>query len=378
MTASAASPAVGKSVALVVGAGFAGAVAARVLADHGWFVRVIDKRSHVGGNAYDCVDEWGVRIHPYGPHLFHTNSRSVMQFLSRFTEWSFYEHRVVASVDGLLVPMPINRTTINMLYGLNLTSQGAAAFLDRVRVERQPARTSEDVVLSGVGHDLCEKLYRGYTSKQWGRDLSELLAGVAARIPVRTNDDDRYFEDAYQFMPARGYAEMFRSLLDHEHIDVKLSTGYHRDAVAEVDHVVYTGPIDEYFGFRFGRLQYRSLEFEHIHVEGDRLQQPVATINYPNEHEFTRSTEFRHITSQVHSGTSLVREYPRPVGDPYYPIPDVRNGQLYKKYKELADNTPCVTFVGRLAQYKYYNMDQVVAAALTASRRLVEGSGRRP
>ncbi len=358
---------------LVVGAGFAGAVTARLLADAGHSVLIIDRRPHIAGNAYDEYDAHGILIHRYGPHLFHTNSDRVMRWLSRFTDWRFYEHRVLTQVEGQLLPFPINRTTLNRLYGLDLDEAGVAAFLEKVREPRDPIRTSEDLVLSSVGRDLCDKFFRGYTRKQWGLDLAELSAGVAARIPVRTNDDDRYFTDVYQFMPREGYTKLFERMLDHPHIQIRLETDF-RDIDRHIArrHTVYTGPIDEYYDFRFGRLPYRSLRFEHQHFADREWFQPVAQINYPNDHDYTRITEFKHATGQRHTGTSIVREYPQSEGDPYYPIPRPENEELYQKYKDLSETEPNITFVGRLAQYRYYNMDQVVAAALKSAEKVKE------
>jgi len=357
---------------LVVGAGFAGAVCARTLAEAGRRVLVIERRSHVGGNAFDRHDGHGVLIHPYGPHIFHTNAKRIIEWLSRFTDWRFYEHRVLASVDGQLVPIPINRTTLNRLYATDLDEAGAKAWLQRVRAPRDPIRTSEDVVLDGVGHDLCEKFFRGYTRKQWGVDLSELSAGVAARIPTRTDDDDRYFTDTYQFMPSHGYGAMFERMLDHPNITVRLHTDYfsNRQDIG-AGHTIYTGPIDAFFDYRFGHLPYRSLRFEHKHLPALNHFQAVGTINYPNEHAYTRITEFKHLTGQEHEGTSIAFEYPQADGDPFYPIPRPENERLYARYRELAENCSDTTFVGRLAQYRYYNMDQVVAASLTACKSIL-------
>ncbi|WKB54329.1 UDP-galactopyranose mutase [Eleftheria terrae] len=353
---------------LIVGAGFAGSTCARVLAEAGHRVHVIDKRDHIGGNAYDRYDEHGVLVHPYGPHIFHTNSKRVFEFLSRFTDWRFYEHRVLAQVDQELYPIPINRTTLNKLYGKDLTETEAQAYLESVREPREAIKTSEDVVLSSVGHDLCEKFFRGYTRKQWGLDLSQLSAGVAARIPTRTNDDDRYFTDTFQFMPAAGYGEMFRRMLDHPLITIELGSDFEQVRQDKsYSQLVYTGPIDAYFGFKFGRLPYRSLRFDHEHLANVEQVQSVGTVNYPNDHDYTRITEFKHLTGQRHSGTSIVREYPQAEGDPYYPVPRAENEALFKRYAELAEQEKGVVFIGRLAQYRYYNMDQVVAAALKAA-----------
>ncbi|MDN3920191.1 UDP-galactopyranose mutase [Roseateles violae] len=357
---------------LIVGAGYAGSVCARELAEAGKTVMLIDRRDHIGGNAYDKVDEHGILIHPYGPHIFHTNSKRVFEYLSRFTNWRFYEHRVLAQVGAQLLPIPINRTTINKLYGLSLSGAEVQAYLDQVRQPRDPIKTSEDVVLNSVGPDLCDKFFRGYTKKQWGLDLSELSAGVAARIPTRDNDDDRYFGDSFQFMPDQGYTRMFERMLNHPNITVRVSCDYKqvREQFAGAQ-LVYTGPIDAYFDHCYGPLPYRSLRFDHEHLPTQAQFQPVGTVNYPNDHDYTRITEFKHLTGEQHAGTSIVREYPQAEGDPYYPIPRPENEALFKRYEALAEQQSGVTFVGRLAQYRYYNMDQIVATALAAAEKLI-------
>jgi UDP-galactopyranose mutase len=358
---------------LIVGAGYAGSVLARELADAGKHVLIIDKRHHIAGNAYDELDANGVLIHRYGPHIFHTNGERIFQWLSRFTEWRQYEHHVRGVVSGREYPFPINLDTVNQLYGLDLDEAGATAFFDRVREPRDPICTSEDVVLNSVGRDLYEKFFLNYTRKQWGLDPSELKAGVAARIPVRTNNDDRYFTDNFQAMPVRGYTKMFENILDHPNIRVELGVDFEevrgRNSLA---HLVYTGPIDTYFKHRYGPLPYRSLRFEHQHIPNLAQFQSVGTVNYPNDHAYTRITEFKHLTGQEHAGTSIVREYPEADGDPYYPVPRAENEVLYKRYEADAEKESGVTFVGRLAQYRYYNMDQVVGAALAAARRLLD------
>ena len=357
---------------LVVGAGFAGSVLAERLArGSGKRVLICDQRAHIGGNAYDEYDSAGVLVHRYGPHIFHTNSTDVFDYLSRFTDWRAYEHRVLASVDGQLLPMPINLDTINRLYGLNLDSAGVEDYLASVAEKRAAIRTSEDVVVNRVGRDLYEKFFRNYTRKQWGLDPSELDAQVAARIPVRNNRDDRYFTDEYQAMPRRGFTRMFENLLDHPNISILLNTDY-REIADEIPfrEMIFTGPIDEFFDFRFGKLPYRSLEFRHETHERDRFQ-PAAVVNYPNEHDYTRITEFKYLTGQEHRQTSIVYEFPQAEGDPYYPIPQPANAAIYARYRELAQTTPDVRFVGRLATYRYYNMDQVVAQALTVYKKIV-------
>jgi UDP-galactopyranose mutase len=358
---------------LVVGAGFAGSVLAeRLAADAGQRVLVVDRRPHVAGNAYDEFDDAGVLIHRYGPHIFHTNSADVFDYLSRFTAWRPYEHRVLADIDGKLVPIPINRTTLNALYGAKLTTdEEAAAFLASRAEPVDVVRTSEDVVVSAVGRELYETFFRGYTRKQWGLDPSELDKAVTARVPTRTSTDDRYFNDRFQAMPAQGYTKMFEAMLDHPHISLELGVEY-RDVIerVDVDHIVFTGPVDEFFDFRFGKLPYRSLRFRHETHDTPQFQ-PVAVVNYPNEAvPHTRITEYKHLTGQEHARTSITYEFPSAEGDPYYPIPRPENQQLFKRYEALADAQDDVTFVGRLATYRYYNMDQVVGQALAAYRRM--------
>ncbi len=361
---------------LIVGAGFAGAVTAERMARcHGKKVYLVDRRNHIGGNAYDHHNGDGVLVHRYGPHIFHTNSEQVFQYLSQFTSWRLYEHRVLAQVGDKLVPVPINLDTVNTLYGLTLTSEELESFFAARAEPRSSIRTSEDVVVSKVGRDLYEKLFRNYTRKQWGKDPSELDAQVTARIPVRTNRDDRYFTDKFQAMPKNGYTSMFENMLDHPNITIQLGCDY-RDVLGRVrcQEIIYSGPIDEYFDYRFGSLPYRSLRFEHETLNREYLQ-PVAVINYPNDHAYTRVTEFKHLTGQIHRRTSVVYEYPTDEGDPYYPVPTPENAALYKRYADLAVAAKNVHFVGRLATYKYYNMDQVVAQALTLCKQLAAAAG---
>ncbi len=356
---------------LIVGAGFAGSVLAERLAnERGDKVLVVDRRSHIAGNAYDRHDDAGVLIHQYGPHIFHTNSKAIFDYLSNFTAWRPYEHRVLGRVDDKLVPIPINLDTVNTLYGLNLTSDELEGWFAERAEAVEEIRTSEDVVVSKVGRELYEKFFRGYTRKQWGMDPSELDKSVTARVPTRTNRDDRYFTDEFQFMPAGGYTRMFEKMLQSPNINVMLQTDY-RDIKQLIPHrrTIFTGPIDEYFGFRFGKLPYRSLRFRHETLDQEQYQ-PVGTVNYPMSEDYTRVSEYKHLTGQVHPKTSITFEYPSAEGDPYYPIPRAENAELFKKYEKLALATPDVWFVGRLATYRYYNMDQVVGQALATYRRI--------
>src|SRR3954470_16837421 len=357
---------------LIVGAGFAGSTMAERLASQaGKKVLIIDKRPHIAGNAYDRHDDAGGIIHQYGPHIFHTNSRQVFDYLSKFTKWRQYQHRVKACVDGQLLPIPINLDTINGMYGLSLTSQDVETFFASVAEPRDQILTSEDVVVSRVGRELYEKFFRGYTNKQWGLDPSQLDAAVTARVPTRTNRDDRYFTDAYQAMPLHGFTRMFENMLHHPNIKVLLNCDY-REVLKHIPYkkMIYTGPVDEYFDYRYGKLPYRSLRFQ-FETHATKIYQPAPVINYPNDCAYTRVTEFKYLTGQEHSSTSIVYEYPQDEGDPYYPVPRSENAELYKKYQALAEATPDVHFAGRLATYKYYNMDQVVAQALSVYARLV-------
>ena len=356
---------------LIVGAGFAGSTLAERLATQlNKRVLLVDKRNHIGGNAYDKFDDAGVLIHQYGPHIFHTNSRQVFDYLSHFTKWRAYQHRVLACVDGQLVPIPINLDTINTLYGLKLSSSELEKWFESVAEKREQICTSEDVVVSKVGRELYEKFFRGYSRKQWGIDPSELDACVTARVPTRTNRDSRYFTDSYQAMPLRGYTRMFENMLANEKIKILLNTDYKEIIdVIPFKKMIYTGPVDEYFEYQFGKLPYRSLRFE-FETHHAKVFQAGPVINYPNDYAYTRVTEFKYLTGQESDKTTVVYEYPQDEGDPYYPVPRQENAELYRKYAALAEKTPNVHFAGRLATYKYYNMDQVVAQALTIFNKI--------
>ena len=357
---------------LIVGAGFAGCTLAERLAEGaGRRVLLIDRRRHIGGNAYDCHDDAGILIHQYGPHIFHTNSAEVFEYLSRFTAWRPYQHRVVASVDGQLVPIPINLDTVNRIYGLNLNAMQLEPFFAELAERVDPVVTAEDVIVSKVGRELYQKFFRNYTRKQWGFDPSELDASVTARIPVRTNRDDRYFDDVFQAMPLHGYARMFERMTNSPNIKIMLNTSY-RELAGMLDYreMIFTGPVDEFFDYRYGKLEYRSLDFQFV-THDKPLFQPAPVVNFPNEYAYTRCTEFKYLTGQDHPKTTVVYEYPKGAGDPYYPVPRRENGELYRKYQMLASATPHVHFAGRLGTYKYYNMDQVVAQALKLYAKLV-------
>ncbi|MGZ3845742.1 MAG: UDP-galactopyranose mutase [Flavisolibacter sp.] len=359
---------------LIVGAGFAGSVLAERLATQAnKKVLIIDKREHIAGNAYDYYNKDGILIHKYGPHIFHTNSKEVFEYLGQFTPWRPYEHKVLGSVDGQLVPIPINLNTINALYGLTLSSGDVENFFAERAEKVDRVKTSEDVVVSKVGRELYEKFFRGYTRKMWDLDPSELDASVTARVPTRTNRDDRYFTDTYQAMPLYGYTHMFQNMLSHKNIKVMLNTDY-KEIIDIIPHknLIFTGPVDEYFNYCYGKLPYRSLEFKFETIDKEVFQ-PTGTVNYPNEQLYTRITDFKYLTGQVHPKTAVVYEFPKAEGDPYYPVPRPENAELYKKYQQLASTIKNTYFVGRLATYKYYNMDQVVAQALTTFKKISQG-----
>ncbi|MFZ5987757.1 MAG: UDP-galactopyranose mutase [Bacillota bacterium] len=346
---------------IVVGAGFAGSIMARLIAEEkGEEVLVVEKRNHIGGNAFDFYNEDGILVHKYGPHIFHTNSKSVWDYLSRFTKWRLYQHKVQAFIDGQKVPIPINIDTINKLYGTCYNADNIEAFYNSIRVSRDSIENSEDMVISKIGTELYTKFYKHYTKKQWDLYPNELDPEVTARIPVRPNRDNRYFSDMYQGIPKHGYTRMFENILDHPGIHVLLNTDFQKTK----DHfncekIIYTGCIDEFFGFKFGKLPYRSLDFEFETLEQKEFQE-VGTVNFPNDYDFTRITEFKHLTGQKSCKTTIMREYPCADGEPYYPIPKKENNELYKKYITETRKLEGVYFCGRLGSYQYYNMDKVV------------------
>jgi UDP-galactopyranose mutase len=356
---------------LIVGAGFAGCVLAERLASQcGKKILLIDRRPHIGGNAYDSVNDDGIRIHHYGPHLFHTNSEHVFSYLSHFTEWHPYEHRVLSSVNGQLVPMPINRTTINQLLGFAFQNdEEVQKFLEQEKECFAEITNSEELVVSKVGRRLYELLYRGYTKKHWGCEPAVLSPSVCGRLPVRLDTNNRYFDDRFQAMPLEGYSAMFRRMIAHQGIDVELKTSFADIPSAMFNELIFTGPIDEFFGFEYGRLPYRSLRFEFETLDTDYVQ-PVAQVNYPNDFEYTRTTEFKHISGQKSSKTTIAREFSMEIGEPYYPIPNRDNVLLYERYAAAAGRLNHVIFTGRLATYKYYNMDQVIAQAVSVFQEI--------
>jgi UDP-galactopyranose mutase len=359
---------------LIVGSGFSGSVLAERLASQSdKKVLLVEKRDHTGGNAYDYYNEDGILVHKYGPHIFHTNYEDVWNYLSQFTEWNGYRHRVLAFVDGRNVPLPINLDTVNILLNKNFTEDEVKDYFESVRLKITDIKNSRDVIVSQVGELFYEKFFKNYTFKQWGVYPEILSPEVTKRIPVRHNTDDRYFSDRYQGLPVDGYTKLFASMLSHPNITVLLNTDYKNiPATVQFDRIIYTGPLDYFFDYQFGRLPYRSLRFESETLDKEYFQK-VAVVNYPNDNDFTRITEFKHMTLQQHPKTTIFREYPSAEGEPYYPMPIEKSIELSNKYREEAGKLKTVYFIGRLAEYKYYNMDQVVKRALDVFEEIAYG-----
>ena len=354
---------------VIVGAGLAGlTIAERIANKLNKEVLIIEKRNHIGGNVYDSYEN-GILIQNYGPHIFHTKDKEVYEYLSKFTQWSDYEHRVLSYVDGKLVPMPICIDTLNALYDLDLDEQSMKEYIDKVKEDIDEIKSSEDVVLKNAGKDIYEKLFKNYTEKQWGTSAANLDPSVISRIPFRFNHDTRYFEDPYQGMPKEGYTKMCGAMVDNPKIHILLNTDY-KDILddLEYDKLIYTGPIDYFYDYKFGKLLYRSLKFVTETHDKDSFQE-VAVVNYPNDHDFTRITEFKKLTDQIYPDkTTIMMEYPGFDDEPCYPYPTEEYADKFAQYKELMDKEEDVIFIGRLAEYKYYNMDAVVKSALDKFR----------
>lgn len=353
---------------VVVGAGLSGStIAERIASQLNEQVLVIEKRKHIAGNCYDFYDDAGILVHKYGPHIFHTKIKEVWDYLSNFTDWHLYQHRVLSYVDGKLVPIPINLDTINELFGTNLTTEELPAFLERLREPISEVKTSADAVLSKVGRYLYEKMYKNYTKKQWGVTPDRLDPQVISRIPIHMSRDDRYFDDPYQGLPKQGYTRMVERMLSHPGIKLLLGVDY-KDVIDRIEHktLIYTGPIDYYFDYKYGKLPYRTLDMR-FETYAQEYYQPVAVVNYPNDYDFTRITEFKHMTGQKSDKTTILKEFPKDATaeeEPYYPVFSEEASKLAEKYRNEAQKEPNAVFLGRLAEYRYYNMDIAVSRAL--------------
>lgn len=363
---------------LIVGAGFAGSVLAERIADVlNKKVLIVEKRNHIGGNAYDYYNEDGILVHKYGPHWFHTNNDNIVKYLSVFTDWIRKDHKIRVNINGKLVPLPINIETVNILYDFNFTEpEELEAYFNKVRIPIKNPQNAEEQVISQVGLDLYEKIYKKYTTKQWNIDPKKLLPEVTGRIPVRYNNDDRYFNDKYQLMPKYGYTRMFNKMLKHRNISLLLNTRY-QDIINYISFkkLIYTGPIDEFFDYKYGKLPYRSVRFEHETIKRE-FYQDFQQINFPNHYPYTRIIEWKHATEQKHCFTTITKEFPcdpeEVENEKYYPVLMKESISNYKKYEKDAQKLRTTYFCGRLAEFKYYNMDQIVERALNMFRFIAE------
>lgn len=381
---------------LIIGAGFSGLVIAERLASAGWKCVVADRRTHIAGNAHDRTDSAGVLIHPYGPHYFRTNSPRVVEYLSRFTDWHEVSYTIKSHTRGRDWSFPINLNTFEQYLGRSSTTEEFSAWLENSRIPIENPKNSEEVMLSQVGRELYELFFEPYTLKQWKRHPRDLDASVCGRIPVRTNRDDRYLSEKFQALPANGFSAMFENLLEATPgIDLHLGTDFLEAKTRwKYNHLIFTGAIDEYFDYRFGPLPYRSLRFEHESFTTAELieREPISgktgfwqaamQVNYPEaDVPFTRIVEIKHATGQKIAASTILREYPMdwsPGDEPFYPIPAPDAREAYQRYAELAALEPNTSFIGRLASYRYYNMDQVTAMALTEADKLLAQYGTRP
>ncbi|MCX6875099.1 MAG: UDP-galactopyranose mutase [Verrucomicrobia bacterium] len=383
----------GRTDFLIIGAGFAGLVVAERLAAAGWKCVVVDRRLHIGGNAYDATDAAGVLVHRYGPHYFRTNSAQVVEYLSRFTGWHAVAYTIKSFVGGRYWSFPINLNTFEEYLGRPSSSEEFAGWLAQARVPIQDPANSEEVIISQVGRELYELFFENYTLKQWRRHPRELDASVCGRIPVRVNRDNRYLTETFQALPERGFTVMFeRMLAAARGLELHLGMGFQEACQRwRCGHLVFTGALDEYFDYRYGPLPYRSLRFEAESFAGGQLAgreamagkpgfwQPAVQVNYPElEVPYTRIVEIKHATGQELDATTIIREYPKDWQrgeEPYYPVPAPDAHAAYQRYLKLAAAEPNVSFIGRLATYRYYNMDQVIAMALAEARKLVARYG---
>ncbi|WP_324719551.1 UDP-galactopyranose mutase [Salinimicrobium sp. HB62] len=355
---------------LIIGAGISGAVLAERYAAIGKKVLILEKRDHIGGNCFDYLDENNILVSKYGAHLFHTNHEEVWKYVNRFAHWYKWEHRVLAKVDGQLVPIPVNIKTVNQIFDLKISTEAEMEeWLEKNRIEFTNASNGEEAVLNKLGYELYEKMFKHYTKKQWDKYPEELDASVLERIPVRKNFDDRYFSDKYQALPGGGYTKMFERILSSPTIEVMLNTDYFdvKDEISGFTKLFYTGPIDRFFEFKHSledKLEYRSINFVKETVDREYFQEN-SVVNYPGlEVDFTRIIEYKHFGNQISERTTIVKEFTTDEGEPYYPVPNARNSEIYEKYREEAEQLKDVYFVGRLANYKYFNMDQAFKNAL--------------
>jgi len=352
---------------LIVGAGISGCVLAERLASIGKKILIIDKRNHIGGNCYDFYDEAGVLVHKYGPHYFRAKSQEVIDYLSKFTEWIPHKYKVKVRIKDTLFSFPINKKTFEKFFNRKFSSEDdLRLFVDSIRDKTiQSPSNAEEQVVSLLGKELYNYFFKGYTEKQWGVPVSSLDSSVTARIPIRYNENDDYILESFQAMPKKGYNSMFKEMINNENIEVKLNTSFSKKLAENAEKIIWTGKIDEYFGYSLGNLPYRSLNFIFLSFFSKEFVQEEGQINYPSvDIPYTRSVEIKHVTHQVCPNTTISLEIPTSEGDPYYPMPTKEGKDLYVKYLEEASKEKDVYFIGRLAKYKYLNMDQCVEEAL--------------
>lgn len=360
---------------LIVGAGLSGCTLAEQFAKHGYTVTIIEKRDHIAGNCYDYRDDTGILMNKYGAHLFHTNSPRVRDYVQQFTEWVPWKHTVIGRIGGTHFPIPVNIDTVNTLFHATIHNEAEMReWLAAHVVPTKEPRNSEDVALSRVGPELYDLIFKEYTFKQWAKYPAELDPSVLERIPVRTNHDPYYFSDEFQTLPKDGYTVFVANMIKHPNITVHLNTEYRHAMRASYDYVFFTGPIDQYYAAAgLPKLEYRSIRFEIEQLPIDQFQ-PNSVVNYPSPAEpFTRIVEYKHFLHQdVPGKTTIVREYTTSEGDPYYPVPTKTNQAVYAEYQQLAAKEKDVYFVGRLANYKYYNMDAAILAALEVAEQFLK------
>jgi len=368
---------------LIVGAGLSGSILAERIANVlKKKVLLIDKRNHIAGNCYDEKDKAGILIHKYGPHIFHTNDKNVWDYLSAFTNWHHYEHKVLAVIEGKKVPVPFNLNSIEICFSSQKAHELEKLLVDNFGYEAKipilKLMQNNNPVLKELADYIYKYVFLGYTVKQWGVKPEDLDMSVTARIPVFVSRDNRYFQDKFQGIPVEGYTTLFSKLLQSPNIDIKLNTSYEELDVTDYEKVIYTGPIDSYFNYQFGKLHYRSLRFDFETLNTEQFQE-TAQVNYPNDYDFTRITEFKHFLDYPEMNrTTIAREFSMDynVGEnePYYPVPSEKSAEIYRLYKNKAENLKNVYFIGRLADYKYYNMDQVVARALNFFNQFLQNN----
>lgn len=367
---------------LVVGAGLSGSILAeRIASELNKKVLIIEKRNHIAGNCFDFLNEKNILVHQYGPHAFHTNMKHVWDYLSQFTQWYNYEHKVLAFINGEKVPIPFNLNSIEQIFEKDKAEKFKLELINTFGLEKKipilKLKETSNILLKELADFIYNFVFYGYTVKQWGLTPEELDFSVTSRVPIFVSRDNRYFQDTYQGIPLRGYTKMIENILNHPNIVIKLNTDY-KKIINDIDYdiMIYTGPIDYFFNYKFGKLPYRSLRFEFKTLKQEFFQ-PVAQVNYPNNHQYTRITEFKHFLNQKNQFTTISYEYPEDyvsgANEPYYPIPRAENNELYKKYYEETKKLEGkVFFVGRLAEYKYYNMDQIVGVALKVFKERIQ------